>query len=306
MDAIGLTNVLTDVIVHVEENDLERFGLVKSFGNSLKKLDLKDFLDFIESKNVSYCCGGSPANVIFNMSVLGLKTGLFGTAGKDKIGEDFISYATKIGVKPLIKRKEGKSGVCYVLITPDGERTQLGDMGVASDFEFNFDDIKKAKVFHTSGYEVASCPEKVKEAVDYAKKKRVKVSFDCADPYTIRKQRQTIESIIKKTDILFATRQEAMEITGDSVSASINYFSKKCDFVALKFGPKGSVIKEKEKLFRIPAYDIKVVNTCGAGDAYASGFLFGYLKGLSAQSCGKIGSYIASEVCKINESHLQT
>ncbi|MDP3027816.1 MAG: adenosine kinase [Nanoarchaeota archaeon] len=306
INLMALGNALTDIIIKVREKELEDLGVKKGGGAGIGKLNPDLFSKILSGKKQEICQAGSPTNTIFNASRLGLKTGLIGSIGYDSVGELYLETLKKYNIKEIFNRTKGKSGVCYILVTPDGERTNIASLGVSGCFNPDFKELEKlrAKIFHTSGYEVASNPEKAEEIVNYFKNKGAKISFDLAAESMVRKQRKTIENIVEKTDILFATEEEARELTGKAPSKALKELAKICNIVSLKRGKKGSDVKQKSEQYKIPAYPTELINTCGAGDAYASGFLFYYLRQFSLEECGRMGSYIASRACGIKSSHL--
>jgi len=303
-DLAALTNAITDIIVEVTDRELNRIGLRKGFYNSKANISYEEFLEMISSKKSVSVPGGSPANVIHGASALSLETALLGTVGNDNYGQEYIKDLEKSNIKPLLNIAEGPSGLCYVLVTPDGEKTSTAKMGVAGRYDFDLGQLKQAKIFHTSGYELMTNPERTMETTDYAKKIGAKISFDLADPNAVERERKNMEELLDNIDILFATEHEARELTGHGLNKSLDYLSETCTVVAIKKGKHGSVVKQGEESYNIPICDVKVVNTNGAGDAYAAGFLFGYSRGFPLKECGHVGSYFASRVCAIKESHL--
>jgi sugar/nucleoside kinase (ribokinase family) len=303
-DLTGLTNAITDILIEVSEEELNQLGFKKGFTNGLDHDTYRKFKTFFLGEKTVIRPGGSPFNVVYSASVLGLETALFGSIGNDFTGLDYISSLHKAGINSLLSISEGKSGICNVLITPDGEKTSFSIIGVAKKFDFDLSKMKETKIFHTSGYELLTNPERTKESIEYAKNIGAKLSFDLADPSVIKYQRKNIENIVEKTDILFVTEEEAGELTGIYTEESIRLISSICPIIAYKKGKNGSIASNGREQHKIPIYEVKVVNTCGAGDAYAAGFLFGYIKGFSIQKCGYFGSYIASRICARNESHL--
>ncbi len=304
IDLIGLTNALTDITFYVTDSELKKMGIRKGSYHPLREIDWKRFSEVLKQKEIQYSVAGSPANVILNTSKLGLRTALFGSVGCDDNGRNYIKTIRKNKIIPFFNQIPGTSGYCYIMITPDGERTNTANLGVSENFDFDFTKLKETKFFHTSCYELATNPDKVKEAIEYAKSYNVRLSFDLADRLMIQRQRQNIENILEDLDILFVTEEEAKELTGESPLKALTMLSETCPIVALKRGKKGSIVKPGRQQSKIPIYPVKVKSTCGAGDAYASGFLFAHLRGLNPEESGHFGSYIASRVCASDEPHL--
>ncbi len=296
-DITGLTNALTDVIIRVTDIELQKVGLTKGFFHEKSSFDYEQLLQILVGRKIKTVQGGSPANVIHGAARMGLKTALFGTVGGDDFGKKYVKALQKARVQCLFSWQEGASGMCYTLVTPDGEKTSFARLGVAGMYNPDLERLKETKLFHTSGYELLTNPAWVMDAIEYAKKLKRKVSFDLADPDAIVAQRWNLEDLLEgeQIDILFATEEEAEKLTGYHGVKALRQLS--CPISVLKKGSKGSYVREGGKNYRIPVYKTEVINTNGAGDAYAAGFLFGYLKKFAVEECGRMGSYLASRVC---------
>lgn len=298
-DLAGLTNAVTDIIIRVTDEELEKCGLKKGFRN--ENFDSGFLSNLLKSEHIAVP-GGSPANVIKNASMLGLDTSLFGTVGNDAYGKKYAEYFRKYGVSTFLDVAKGGSGLCYVLVAPDGEKASVVDMGVAG--RHRFCNLKQATVFHTSGYELLANENKTLEAIRNAKQLGAAISFDLADPFAVKTKRKAVEELLPEISVLFATQEEAVELTGLKPRQSLEELVRICPLVAMKKGKKGSVVRDAKSQYMIPAYKANVVNTNGAGDAYAAGFLFGFIRGLSPEECGHFGSYLASRVCSMEAPHL--
>jgi len=303
-DLVGLTNALSDVIINIKEDELSELGLVKGAQCGIRHVDTTKLKNLLSERRKHYCVAGSPANTILNASALGLRTALLGTIGGDRAGKIYEAELMRRGVESWLTQTRGASGRCYVLVTPDGEKSCVIDMGVAGNFEFYQNRMRKSKVFHTSGYEVASNPENTLNIIRYMKDLGAKISFDFASARAVAEQRETIEQIALATDVIFMTEEEAEEFGGGNPEKAVREMSRVCGVVALKKGSRGSLVREGKKQYYIPVTPVKVVNTCGAGDAYAAGFLQGYINHFPIEVCGKIGSDVASRVCGMKNSHL--
>lgn len=288
---IALSNALTDIVVNVTEEDLIKFGLIKGCSHYNPRIHLDQFL-----KDGNYIPGGSPANVVAGASYLGAKCGLIGTVGNDYIGKLYREDLKSNGITDYLTTVEGDSGVCYVLVTPDGERTSFTKLGVCGDFHIPFEEIKKYKVFHTSGYELITNPKKTIEALEYAYENEVKISFDVSDSRLVIENRDMVFDAISFVDILFANEYEAVALTGLEPEKAIEKMGYMCELAVVKLGKDGSLVKGKS-LYEISAYPTNVVDTNGAGDGYAAGFLYEYTRGRSIELCGDSGSRFASKIC---------
>lgn len=303
MNISALTSAITDIIIEVTNSDLERFGLKKGFLNNHCK-DEQQIIQEILQRPKNTISAGSSANVIFNTSTFNLQTTLIGTVGNDSIGESYIQSVKDAGIRSIINTSPGPSAICYVLITPDKKRTLFTKIGVGYKYDFDLTIIPKSQIFHTSGYELLTNPKKTKKTIEYAKRKGAIISFDLSDPIVVIKHRPDLEKILAQTDILFATLEEAKELTGIYGEKSIKELKNICQKVALKMGSKGSIVSDNKTTHQIKSKRIKVINTCGAGDAYTAGFLYGQILQFPIEQCGFLANYYAVKICKRNESNL--
>lgn len=297
----ALTNAITDITVRVTDDELVAMGLQKGFYNAKADICYEKFLNMISDREVSAAPGGSPANVCFDASYLGLATALFGTVGVDRYGQDYIKQLKKSGIQSLLSVSKGDSGLCYVLVTPDCEKSSIATIGVTGKYDFDLKRLKSAKVFHTSGYELFTNRDRTLETIEYCHKLGAEISYDLADPGCIEKR--TIEGLLAKIDILFMTEEESTALTSSSPRESLQELAEICSTVVLKKGKKGSVVRQKNEEFSIPTYPCRLVSTVGAGDAYATGFLFAHLRNFELNECGHFASFFASRVCSIDKSH---
>lgn len=288
VDLLGLTNAMTDVVVNVTDAELSWWGLEKGHVNGIVNVPYASFLKEIAGREMTQPAG-SPANVIYTAASLGLSTALIGCVGNDALGRAYIQAARRRGIKSLITTQRGQSGLCFILVTPDGERTSVAVKGVSDQFTGT---RQKAHAFHTSAYELLANPVQTDCMMNYAKQHGTIISFDLADSNVVKKAHD-IDKILSLTDILFATEDEAAVLESEL----------RCPILVLKRGMKGSVVFS-DKTYLIPSYRTKVVNTNGVGDAYAAGFLFGYLHNFSLEECGHMGSYLASRICSMQGAHL--
>lgn len=148
LNLIGLSNAMTDIIINVTESEMAQLRIKKLEYNRLKDIDEQAFFSLISEKKQRICQAGSPANVIFNCSALGLETALMGSIGDDKIGRKYLSKLKRAKIQSCLQVLEGESGICYILLTPDKERTNLAAIGVSGNF--TLDTYIPAKILHTS------------------------------------------------------------------------------------------------------------------------------------------------------------
>lgn len=177
------------------------------------------------------------------------------------------------------------------MLTDLGAAIHLGKLGGLGDH------IPEARLFHTTGYKFlgGAMRETAFSAIAIAEANNVPISFDVADPFVARTIRADVEALIKDhVNIAFLNREEAEIVTGKPIEAAIEALAGWADTVVVKLGSQGSVVLQGGKRHEIAVYPAKVADTTGAGDTYAGGFLYGWLRGLPAEKCGELGSRLAA------------
>ncbi|MEM4271804.1 MAG: adenosine kinase, partial [Candidatus Pacearchaeota archaeon] len=256
--------------------------------------------------------GGSSANTIAGVSCLGGNSFLMGVVGKDDHGDIYEQKTKESGVKTKLSRKHDKiTGHAITFITPDGERTFATHLGAAVHFRKQHlaeDAIKQSKILHIEGYQLEdiSIKSAVLHAMKIAKKNNVLVSVDLSDSALVSRNLPHFKNVIKNyVDIVFANELEAKAFTGKEEIQALNVLSKFCRISIVKLGEKGSLIKANNKIYKINANKVSVVNTNGAGDMYAAGILYSISNNIPMERAGKIASYAASQVVSIEGARLQ-
>jgi len=309
-DVLALTNAITDIIIEVTDKEMAELGLKKGVLNDKEIVySNREFLDMIaDEKSLTLVPGGSSANVAHGVAVLGLKSGLIGTVGNDNIGKNYRRDIRKIGLEDFLTMKKGtQSGVCYIFVTPDKEKTPIPDLRVSKEFNLKAEFFEDYKLFHTSGYEMITNPGQVLWAMKYAKEQGMKLSFDLADPSIPVKRRADTDMAVSLTDYLTLTEDELKAYTGLELKDGAEKIREKVvgpEVIAVKKGGKGSEIITKDAHIPINRCPVQVVDTTGAGDAYMAGMLSGILRGWNIEYCGNIGSYIAGQVCALEGARL--
>jgi len=299
---LGMGNALVDILIRIENDDfLKSQNLPKG---SMQLIDAQTAATLAEATNTlnrTFASGGSAANTIFALARLGVETAFIGKVSDDEYGNAFSSDILKYQVYPkLIVDKTGKmSGFCTALISPDGERTMATYLGVAS--ELNVEDIsdkifKGYDIFHIEGYLLQN-HDLIEKAIVTAKKHGLEVSLDLASYNIVEENREFLHKIIENhVDIVFANEEEAVAFSQKSIEDSLSYIAEKTEISVVKVGSKGSFVMKNGQKEDILPFSANCIDTTGAGDLYASGFLYGYVKGYDLQRCGKIGSYLAAQI----------
>jgi sugar/nucleoside kinase (ribokinase family) len=293
---VALGVALMDILSDTSEEDLVKYGLKKGCVNFPKTIPLIDNL-----KNKRIIPGGSSANVVANSSYLGLKkeNGFIGTVGNDENGKLYKEDLRMNGVVDYLTEFKGKTGVSYIFITPDHERTSIVDIGVSGSLNIPFEKMDQFRIFHTSLYEIATDEEKTMKSLIFAYNNIPEISFDLSDFNLVTRYKNLVTDIIKHSNIVFANEKESKALTSLEPEESIEALSKMCDIAVIKLGKDGSLVKKTNgPTYRIPCYPANVVDTNGAGDAYSAGFLYGRIKNFNIEECGNLGSFLAARICE--------
>ena len=308
-DVFGLGNALMDVVSFIPDDVLKKLNLDKGIMHLVDDNKSREIASAISEYKTISVPGGSCANTMSTISMLGGKSVYTGIVSDDMFGR---MYETKIagrGVKTLIRKmSEGITGQSIILTTPDAERTMNTNLGVCRNYaksDINVDVLSDSAIFHCTGYQwdTDSQKEAVKFAMNTAKAKGIKVSFDIADPFCIgRNADEFMKVISENVDILFGNKEEIKMLTGkeDPVEGGKKIADMGVDIVVVKVGSEGSYIFQNGKMIKVDIYKAdKVLDSTGCGDIYGGGFLYGLAKGYDLEKCGKIASYMAAQIISV-------
>jgi sugar/nucleoside kinase (ribokinase family) len=297
---LGIGNALVDVMTILDDDAiLEMFsfpkGSMQLVDNTKSDLVKKETLHFKRS----LASGGSAANTIHGLAMLGVETAFIGSIGKDEIGDFFENDMKSAGVRTILSRCYSSTGTAVALITPDSERTFATHLGAA--VELGADDLdpvyfKGYDILYLEGYLIYNKPL-VEAACRFAKKENMKIAMDLASYNVVESNLTDFKQIVAKyVDILFANEKEAKAYTGMGPLEALNALQNECEIAVIKVGSEGSWIKRKSEIIKIGSAKVNLKDTTGAGDLYASGFLYGYSMNKNLEVCGQYGSLIAGKV----------
>ena len=302
---IGIGNALTDMLVNLSnDNVLAEYQLAKGSMSLVDSQLQTDISKSVAGLPYSLSLGGSAANTIRTMAHLGTTTAFIGKVGEDNTGDFYKQALRNLGIAPYILRSENKSGKCVALVSKDGERTFVTHLGAALDLVA--EDIDPAifdsyDYLYIEGYLVQD-HTLIRETIKRAKERGLKVAIDLASFNVVEENLEFLRSIVAKyIDIVFANEDEARVFSGEAEPINaLQYLSEMCDLVVVKIGTKGALIKHKGEVLHIGIMAAaKRVDTTGAGDFYAAGFMYGLCEGLSLRQCGTIGAITAGKVIEV-------
>lgn len=303
MNILGIGNALVDVMTLIDnDNILEKFSLPKG---SMQLVD-GEISAMIKSGTSGFTrnlvSGGSAANTIHGLAMLGVNTGFIGSIGKDDTGDFFENDMKKAGVKTYLSRRNSVTGTAVALISPGSERTFATHLGAAVELEsadLDNSNFKDYSILYMEGYLIFN-KDLVETACRIANKNNMKIALDLASYNVVDAKLTDFRQIIEEyVDIVFANEEEAKSFTGQSPAEALNTISSLCEVAVIKVGKEGSLIKRGDEIIKIGTIDVNCIDTTGAGDLYASGFLYGYSNGLSLETCGLFGSVLAGHVIEI-------
>lgn len=302
---IGIGNALTDILVNLQSDDvLDVFELPKGSMSLVDAGTQRKISEDTAGLPKAISLGGSAGNTIRAMAKLGSETGFIGKVGQDGTGDFFEKALENLNIKPYILRGENNSGRCVSLVSPDGERTMVTHLGAAMELypeEITEGIFNGFDCLYIEGYLVQN-HELIHKAVCYAKECGMKVAIDLASFNVVEENLEFLKGLVTGyVDILFANEQEAAVFTGEEdPQKALDAISEMCELAVVKIGIKGAYIKYKGETIHVGIMTAaKRVDTTGAGDFYAAGFLTGLCEGLSLRQCGTMGAIAAGKVIEV-------
>ena len=295
---LGMGNALLDILVTLPgDSVLTELGRAQG---SMPLVDLafsERVLKTVENLDFSLVSGGSASNTIHGLAKLGAETAFIGKVSEDEFGDIFRKDMESSGIRPLLFKDEPQTGRAIALISPDSERTFATYLGsavkLAAD-ELTVGLFKGYDLFHVEGYLVQD-HDLIERSLVLAKEAGLTTSLDLASVNVVVENLGFLQSIVERyVDIVFANEEEARSFTGLSAEESALKIAETCRIAVVKTGPKGSLVATGGKLLTIPPVDAKRVDTTGAGDLYASGFLYGFVHGLPLEKSAMAGTILAA------------
>lgn len=302
---LGIGNALTDMLCVLDSDAiLSSAGLPKGSMQLVDKNIQLELLKDLENYDVKKARGGSVPNTIAGIQQLGLQTGFVGRVGDDKVGDFFEGDLKNIGVNSMIVRDASlPTGTCLSLISPDGERTMatcLGATGVFAASELKPEMFNGYGICHIDGYLLQN-HELIERAMELAHAAGVSISLDLGSYNVVADNLDFLQRVIPQyANIVFANEEESKAYTGKEPEEALEVIASQVDYAIVKVGSKGSFIKhDGQKVFVKPLPNCNCIDTTGAGDLYASGFLFGLANGSDIAECGRIGALVSGNVVEV-------
>jgi sugar/nucleoside kinase (ribokinase family) len=303
-DVTAIGNAIVDVLAQADDQLLAEHNLPKGAMN-LVDAETAERLYSIMGPGIE-SSGGSAGNTIAGIAALGGRGAYIGKVADDQLGQVFTHDIRAAGVAydtvPL--QDSLPTARSLIFVTPDAQRTMQTFLGACTQLgpeDVNMEYITSSKVVYLEGYlwDLPRAKAAMRDAALKAQAEGVKVSLTLSDSFCVSRFRdEFLELVEKYVDILFANESEILSLyQSASFDDALQQVRQHCEIAALTRSEKGSVIVNRSEVHVIDAVQgVQVVDTTGAGDAYAAGFLYGYTQGYDLAACGRLGGAMAAHV----------
>jgi len=298
---IAVGSALVDQLAYVPEEFLDTVEGEKGGMELIENDDMNELLSRLPEKPYR-APGGSAANTVVGVATLGLDTGMLSKVGKDEPGEYYRSALRAAGVDDSAFKvtDDVATGTCISMITPDTERTMRTFLGAAATLapdNISPEDFAGYTHAHLEGYLLFN-EELIMKVLDCAKEQGCKVSLDLAAPEVVSANMDKLPGILEKyVDIVLANEDEAAAFTGEEdEKTALNKLVAHCETAVVKIGKRGAWIQQGDEQAHADAYKVEAVDTTGAGDLWAAGFLYGLLSGWGLEKAADLGAFVAAQV----------
>lgn len=304
LDVVGIGNAIVDVLVQADDHFLEAHGLRKG---AMVLVEEEQAQRLYEASGPGLeTSGGSAANTLAGIAQLGGRAGFIGRVRDDQLGGIFAHDIRAVGA--VFETPPARSGPstarCLILVTPDAQRTMCTYLGASVGLEpedLDLDLVSQARILYLEGYLWDSEPAKraFLAASEVIRASGGQVALSLSDAFCVDRHRTSFQELVDgHVDVLFANEVEITALyEANSFEAAADQVRGRCRIAALTRSEAGSVVLEGNRTHVIEPFRLgPLVDTTGAGDLYAAGFLHGYAHGEPAERCGRIGSLCAGQV----------
>ncbi len=300
---VGIGSALVDILIHEDDTFIEKTGAAKG-GMTLVDNNWIERTLAMGSGTATIVAGGSACNTLVGVGKLGGKARFVGKCGIDQWGRQYERDLGLQNVESALLRSDSPTGRVLSIITPDAQRTMFTYLGASAETrpeEITAGSFAEAAVVHVEGYLLFN-PDLIQASLEAAKEAGALISMDLASFTVVEQSLALLEKLVADyVDILIANEDEARAFSGRSDEAlALKALSEKANIAVLKVGRRGSYISHAGETIHIQSMgDGTALDTTGAGDLWAAGFLFGLVNGYSLEKCGRLGSACGYEVCQV-------
>jgi sugar/nucleoside kinase (ribokinase family) len=311
-DILGIGNAICDVIVRIDENILNKFALTKGSMSLCSEEESSKLLAYLTANNyeLTVCSGGSVANTINYLSQYNLNTAFLGNVSQGDYGKRFQADLQATNVKFYNSDSNiTKTAKSIILVTPDGERTMYTSLGCAANLgleNLNLEQICASKYIYIEGYlwDQPKTIKTIKEIIYYAKEQHnSKIVFSLSDSFCVERHHGIFfELVMNHIDILFANEDEInclfklnnFATNKEQIQKTIS--NSGLELIAVTQNDQGCTLINKDNFYKVATKKVKPLDTTGAGDSFAAGFLYGLLTKMDIVDAAKIANYIAAQI----------
>ena len=305
---VGVGSALVDILLQESEEFLASTGAQKGGMTLVDYTKIESILSQTK-QTPSQVPGGSACNTIIGLAKLGQNARFIGKRGNDALGETLENTLKTHTVEPVLETSDTPTGRVLSIITPDAQRSMCTFLGAASETkpeEITVDKFKNAALVHIEGYLLFN-EELIFAALKAAKQAGAMISLDLASFTVVEASKNILTQIVKEyVDILLANEDEARVYTGcEDESEALELLARDAETAVLKVGKRGSFISHKGTIHTFGIIGSgEALDTTGAGDLWASGFLYGLVNGMPIEKCGKLAAACGFEVCQVIGAHI--
>ncbi len=301
---VGIGNALVDVIAHADDTFLGEHQLVKG---SMALVDTERALELYRALGSAVeMSGGSAANTMCGIASFGGRAAYIGKVSDDELGEVFGHDLLAVGVafRPGAPSPVTPTGRCIIVVTPDAQRTMNTYLGVSSLLaaaDIDEEAVADGEVLYMEGYLFDRDDAKAafRRAAEVAHEHGRRVSLTLSDSFCVDRHRDDFRLLVREqVDVLFGNEAELLSLYElDDLDAAIEAVRRDCGLVAITCGASGCIVVTADEVIAVPAESVdRVLDTTGAGDLFAAGFLHGLTTGATLAECARLGSIAAAEV----------
>jgi sugar/nucleoside kinase (ribokinase family) len=310
-DVAGLGNAIVDVIASVDDRFLLSHRIAKGAMTLIDEFRAQELHKALADNRQSLShlhevAGGSAANTLAGLASLGGRGVFIGKVYDDRLGQVFADSMAATGVDfTTAPAKDGSTTAsCMIAVTPDGQRSMSTYLGACRELvpgDVNESEIEAAQVLYIEGYlwDEKEAKDASRKAIAAAKRAGSRVALTLSDPFCVGRYREEFLGLMREDlNIVFANEEEAKALfEEESFDAVVEHVRRWGGIAALTRSAKGCVIVEDGQVYEVPAAPVaQVIDTTGAGDQFAAGFLYALTRGKSIKDCGRLGALAAAEV----------
>lgn len=300
-DIIGIGAPVVDHIIRVDEAYIQSLEGGKGGSSLINYHTLAAILEKFHGE-ATLMAGGSAANTIKGLAHFGNRCAFWGTIGSDVSGQTFTESIAELGIRSIMHHLPTPTAHALCLVTPDGERTMRTYLGASQEMhpcQLNPAMFERVKLVHFEGYNLLK-GELAEVGMSLAKEAGARVSLDLASYEIVSMNRPRILQLIEAyVDIVIANADEAWALMGLPPQESCTALKELCETAIVLFGEGGCWVGQGNAVIHGAPFPVQPIDTTGAGDLFASGFLHGYLQGWPLEECAKLGNLAGSAVVQV-------